>query len=83
MALSVQTQKDMKEYLIYRAKDAGKNPLDADVLLQCLYVNWETAIDNTAMQAQLVTDRQDIQDALNAKKKTELEAQGYTVTDPV
>ena len=82
MALSANTINDIKEFLIYRAKEIGENPLDANITLKCLYEQWDVVTDNIALQAQLVIDRAAIQQAKNDKEKADLEAQGYTVTDP-
>ena len=82
MALSQGMRNDIKEYLIYRAKEDGVNPLDPDRAIEYLYDNWETVNDDATLQAQLTIDRDLIQQTLNNKKKSDLESQGYTVVEP-
>ncbi len=82
MSLSVERIRDIDEYLIHRAKEAGASPLDKDIILKCLYENWETVNDDTAMQAQLIIDRENSEQAIDDKQVNRLQNRGYTITEP-
>lgn len=82
MALSTDTRNDINEWLGNICNASSVNVNDMGAVLECLYDNWDIVINRDALDTELGTQRATAQGVINAQQKVDLEAQGFTVTEP-